>query len=94
MINSIFFIITGAQSNQCTYGDVHLVGGSGDHEGNVQVCINGTWGYVCDNSWNYNDARVVCRQLGYSTSSYNGRAIAFYIMWIFLFNPSLYCRCN
>ena len=80
MINSIFFIITGAQSNQCTYGDVRLVGGSGDHEGNVQVCINGTWGYVCDNSWNYNDARVVCRQLGYSTSNYYGRAIAFYIM--------------
>ena len=68
MINLVLFITAGAQSNQCTYGDVRLVGGSGDYEGNVQVCINGTWGYVCDNSWSTNDARVVCRQLGYSSS--------------------------
>ena len=73
MINLVLFIITGAQSNQCTYGDVRLVGGSGDYEGNVQVCINGTWGYVCDNSWNNIDARVVCRQLGYSYSPSSGK---------------------
>ena len=57
-----------AGSNQCTSGDVRLVGGSGDHEGNVQVCINETWGYVCDNSWDSVDAKVVCRQLGFSTT--------------------------
>ena len=33
----------------------------------MQVCIGGTWGYVCDNSWSTSDARVVCKQLGYST---------------------------
>ena len=52
----------------CTNGDVRLVGGSDDYEGNVQVCSSGKWGYVCDTNWDSNDATVVCKQLGYSTS--------------------------
>ena len=48
---------------------MRLVDGYGNYEGNVQVCNAGEWGYVCGYSWSNNDAKVVCRQLGYSVSS-------------------------
>ena len=41
---------------------------SPDGLGHVEIFYNGTWGTICDNSWNFNNTRVVCHQLGYKYS--------------------------
>lgn len=48
---------------------VRLVQGiRGDHEGLVEVFLNGEWGTVCDDRWDREDGHVVCQQLGFGNA--------------------------
>ena len=47
---------------------VRLVNGGVPSEGRVEVFHSNQWGTVCGDSWGFEEAVVVCRQLGYPTA--------------------------
>ena len=49
-------------------GDIRLAEGTSPLEGRVEICYNDFWSTICHNGWDSLDARVVCRQLGFSAS--------------------------
>lgn len=56
----------------CADGQVRLMNQSepvsnATGEGRVEVCIDNTYTTVCDDHWDILDARVVCKQLRYTS---------------------------
>ena len=44
---------------------MHLVDGLYDYQGRIEIEYYGTWGTVCDDSFNLYSGNVVCRRLGF-----------------------------
>ncbi|XP_042272879.1 uncharacterized protein LOC121900530 [Thunnus maccoyii] len=59
----ILFVSLSAANDADDY--IRLVGGQNPTEGRVEIFHDGVWGTVCDDDWDMNEARLVCRQLRY-----------------------------
>eukprot|EP00058_Branchiostoma_floridae_P016425 XP_002601913.1 hypothetical protein BRAFLDRAFT_86397 [Branchiostoma floridae] len=57
-----------ATTASVTAKDIELEDGSLPHEGRVEVEYDWSWGTVCDDGFDMNDAHVICRQLGYKSA--------------------------
>ena len=68
-------------------GTVQFIRGLSTHNGRVQLYLFGHWASMCSYSWDFLDAVVACRQLGYVTALASVRQYEFGgrsdLMWPF-----------
>ncbi|WAR21587.1 DMBT1-like protein, partial [Mya arenaria] len=50
--------------------NIRLADGPGENAGKVELFVDGHWGKVCENSFDINDAKVLCSMLGARTTAY------------------------
>ena len=51
--------------------------------GRVDVLYNGAWGTVCDSSWTEDDAKVFCKQLGFTYGVTHPDSSSTTSLWMF-----------
>ena len=56
-------------TGDCVHGSVRLVNGGNASEGTLELCLYTQWGSVSYWEFSDNDAKVICRMLGYDVDS-------------------------
>uniref|UniRef100_H3CT07 SRCR domain-containing protein n=1 Tax=Tetraodon nigroviridis TaxID=99883 RepID=H3CT07_TETNG len=51
-------------------GTIRLINGQNACQGRVEIYYQGNWGTVCDDDWVFNNAMVVCQQIGCGKAVY------------------------
>ncbi len=69
-VNMFFGSLAIIRIATCSENAVRLADGADSAQGRVEICRDGDWRSICFDSWDFNDAQVVCRQLGF-----NGREL-------------------
>lgn len=59
----------------CSPPSVRLRSRTNSYSGRVELRYNGSWGTVCDNDWDINDASVICRMFGFANASFAFRGV-------------------
>ena len=56
-------------------GKFRLADGLTQYEGRVEIYLNSEWTSICSDGWDEVDAKVVCRQLNYLSTSLQVKGI-------------------
>ena len=56
-----------SENDECKALTARLQDGSVSSEGRLEVCISGSWTTFKSNQITYDDAKVICTQLGYDS---------------------------
>ena len=62
----MFIISGGCKDNGTIRLNSNDASGSSLMVGTIEICLNSSWGTICDDSWVTSNAKVACRQLGFS----------------------------
>ena len=46
---------------------MRLVDGVNGRSGRVELCLANTWGTICNDDWDNEDAAIICNQLGFAS---------------------------
>ena len=76
----------------CNDGDVRLMEGGSELEGRVEICWNGVWGAVVNRKWTFQEAKIICTQLGYSSECEYSSSQYNFVMRSYHLNTVL-CKC-
>ena len=66
MISCLVLKIISQSIIACVEGSLVFIRGN-DRQGVPMICHDGSYGTICDDGFDVNDAKVICRMLGYPT---------------------------